>query len=188
MARMPSPSRALGTPCTHRRMCGVTLIELSVALGVMALLTAIAIPSLQDFRVRQQANATMNLLVSHFASARMTAITHGVPVVVCPSEGAGTCRQSADWGGHWLSFRDPDGNRQPDEDIDIYRNDTVPHDPKIRLIASQGRKHIRYQPSGMSYGTNLTIRICYDGRVTGSVVLNNTGRARTVRGDLRTPC
>ena len=186
MAWMPSRPRTGAT--VRPRTAGVTLIELSVAAAVMALLAAIAIPSLRDFRVRQQANATMNLLVSHFASARMTAIAHGVPVVVCPSEGAGTCRQDTDWGNHWLSFRDPDGNRQPDEDVDIYRNDTVPSDPHIRLVATQGRKHVRYQPTGTSYGTNLTIRVCHDGRVAGSVILNNTGRARTVRGDLSKSC
>ena len=38
------------------------------------------------------------------------------------------------------------------------------------------------------HGTNLTIRICYDGRVASSVVLNNTGRPRAVRGNLKTPC
>ncbi len=186
MAWMPSHPRARGY--ARPRTVGFTLVELSVALAVLALMTAIAIPSLQDFRVHQQVNATMNMLASHFASARMTAIAHGVPVVVCPSEGTGTCRESTDWRGHWLSFRDPDGNRQPDEDIDIYRNDSVPEDPHIRIMSTRGRQHVRYQPSGMSYGTNLTIRICYDDRVAGSVVLNSTGRARTVRGDLVTPC
>lgn len=186
MAWMPSSPRAGGYTCP--RVSGFTLVELSVTLAVLALMTAIAIPSLRDFRARQQANATMTLLASHLASARMTAIVQGVPVVVCPSDGAGLCRQDADWGDHWLSFRDPDGNRKPDEDIDIYRNDTVHHDPSIRLFSTQGRKQVRYQSSGMSYGTNLTIRICHDGRIAGSVVLNNTGRARTVRGDLITPC
>jgi type IV fimbrial biogenesis protein FimT len=186
MARMPSSPRAGENNCP--RVSGFTLVELCVTLAVLALITAIALPSLQDFRARQHVNATMNLLVSHFASARMTAITHGVPVVVCPSDGAGTCRQDTDWGGHWLSFRDPDGNRQPDEDIDIYRNDTVPRDPRIRIVSTQGRRHIRYQPTGMSYGANLTIRICYDDRLAGSVVLNATGRARTVRGNMSTAC
>lgn len=186
MAWMPSSPRAGESAQPHGG--GFTLIELSVTLAVMALMAAIAVPSLQDFRARQQVNAMTTLLVSHLASARMTAITHGVPVVVCPSEGAGTCRQDSDWGGHWLSFRDPDGNRRPDEDLDIYRNDTVPRDPRIRIVSTQGRRYVRYQPSGMSYGTNLTIRICYDGRVAGSVVLNATGRARTVRGNGSTAC
>ncbi len=186
MAWMPSSPRAGGHTCPQ--VSGFTLVELSVTLALLALMAAIALPSLRDLRARHQVNATMNLLVSHFASARMTAIVQGVPVVVCPSGGTAACRQSTDWGDHWLSFRDPDGNRQPDEEIDIYRNDSVPLYPGIRIMSTQGRRHVRYQPTGMSYGTNLTIRICYDDRVAGSVVLNATGRARTVKGDLTTPC
>lgn len=188
MARMPSPPRNGERSLKTTRVAGVTLVELAVSLAVLALLVAIGIPSMQELRMRQQVNATMQLLVSHFASARMTAISHGVPVVVCPGDGGDGCRQDNDWSRHWLSFRDPDGNRRPDEDIDIYRNDSVPQDPRIRILSTQGRRQVRYQPSGFSYGTNLTIRICYEGRVAGSVVVNNTGRARTVRGDLSTPC
>lgn len=188
MARMPSSPRqgshARRPVSTH----GFTLVEISVTLSVLALMVAIGLPSLREFRARQQASATTNLLMSHFASARMTAISHNVPVVVCPSDGAGNCRNGTDWGGHWLSFRDPDGNREPDDGNDIYRNEAAPGAPSIRVVSSQGRRHVRYQPTGMSYGTNLTIRICYDGRVASSVVLNNTGRPRAVRGNLKTPC
>ena len=186
MAWMPSQTHNRKNASTNIR--GVTLVELSVTITVLALMVAIGIPSMQEFRIRQQAMATANLLVSHLASARMTAISHNVPVVVCPSSVAETCRQDSQWGGHWLSFRDPDGNRRPDQGTDIYRNDTVAEDPHIRIASTRGRQHVRYQPTGMSYGTNLTIRICYDGRVAGSVVLNNSGRAHSVKGDLSTPC
>ncbi|WP_313928306.1 GspH/FimT family pseudopilin [Pseudoxanthomonas sp.] len=185
---MPSPPRQGSRTGARECPSGFTLVETSVTLALLALLVAIGLPSMQEFRMRQQASAIANLLVSHLASARMTAISHNVPVIVCPSAGGGTCRQDREWGGHWVSFRDPDGNRQPDEDIDIYRNDTVPDDPSIRIVSSQGRRYVRYQPTGMSYGTNLTIRICHGGRVASSVIMNNTGRARTVRGNLKTPC
>lgn len=188
MARMPSPPRQGSHVRRTPPARGFTLVETAVTLSVLALLVAIGLPSMREFRGRQQASAVANLLTSHFASARMTAISHNVPVMVCPSDGAGICRQGTDWGGHWLSFRDPDGNREPDDGNDIYRNDTVPGSPSIRVVSSRGRQHVRYQPTGMSYGTNLTIRICLDGRVASSVILNNTGRARTVRGDLKTPC
>ena len=188
MARMPSPPRQGSHVCCTTSAFGFTLVETAVTLSVVALLVAIGMPTVREFKARQQASATANLLVSHFASARMTAISHNVPVVVCPSDGAGTCRQSTDWGGHWLSFRDPDGNRQPDDGSDIYRNDTVAEPPSIRVFSTQGRRHVRYQPTGMSYGTNLTIRICYDGHVASSVIMNNTGRARVVRGNFSTPC
>lgn len=188
MARMPS-SPGNGTLMSSAgAVAGFTLIELAVGIAVMGLLVAIALPSFRQLRARQQASATMNLLNSHFASARMSAIAQGVPVVVCPSIGNGQCRSDSDWSSHWLTFRDPDGNRQPDEQIDIYRNEAAPSGPNIRILSSNGRRFLRYQSSGLSYGTNLTVRICYDGLVAGSVIVNSTGRARSVRGAMDKPC
>lgn len=188
MARMPSPPGNGKLMSSAVAACGVTLIELSVSLAVMGLLVAIALPSFQHLRARQQASAAMNLLNSHFASARMSAIAQGVPVVVCPSIGNGQCRSDSDWSSHWLTFRDPDGNRQPDEKIDIYRNEAAPSGQRVRILSSNGRRFLRYQPSGLSYGTNLTVRICYDGLVAGSVIVNSTGRVRSVRGSMNKPC
>lgn len=167
---------------------GVTLVELVVTMAVMAILAAIAVPSFQGLQKRNQVDATMHLLTSHLASARVTAITHNVPVIVCPSTGNGLCRTDNDWGEYWLSFRDPDGNRQPDEDIDIYRNDTAPRSARLRIVSSAGRHYVRYQSNGFSYGTNLTVRVCYDGKTAGSVIVNNTGRARSARSSGSAPC
>lgn len=188
MARTPS-APGNGSPVRPTgKTAGITLVELSVVMAVLALLVAIGLPSMERLRVRQQTSATMHLLVSHFASARMTAIAQGVPVIVCPSDGDGRCRADSDWSSHWLAFRDPDGNRQPDEESDIYRNDPAPRDARVRIVSTQGRRYLRYQSSGLAYGTNLTVRICHDGRIAGSVIVNSTGRARTARGDLRSPC
>lgn len=188
MARMPasvdSPvSYPLGTRAT-----GVTLIEVTVTMGVLAILTALAVPSFQALSRRSRVDTALHLLTSHFASARIAAITHNVPVVICPSRGDGLCRQDSDWSDHWLTFRDPDGNRQPDETIDIYRNDPAPRNPLLRIQSTVGRRHVRYLPTGYSSGSNLTLRVCYDGKVSGLVVVNNAGRVRTARPNDSEPC
>jgi len=188
MARMPasvdSPvSYPLGTRAT-----GVTLIEVTVTMGVLAILTALAVPSFQALSRRSRVDAALHLLTSHFASARIAAITHNVPVVICPSRGDGLCRQDSDWSDHWLTFRDPDGNRQPDEAIDIYRNDPAPRTPMLRIQSTAGRRQLRYLPTGYSSGSNLTLRVCYDGVVSGLVVVNNAGRVRTARPHDSEPC
>ncbi|MFT3669118.1 MAG: Tfp pilus assembly protein FimT/FimU [Pseudoxanthomonas sp.] len=178
-----SASCPLGT-----RSKGVTLIEVTVAMGVLAILTALAVPSFQALSRRSRVDAALHLLTSHFASARIAAITHNVPVVICPSRGDGVCRQDSDWSDHWLTFRDPDGNRQPDEAIDIYRNDPAPRNPLLRIQSTAGRRQLRYLPSGYSSGSNLTLRVCYDGVVSGLAVVNNAGRVRTARPTDSEPC
>jgi len=188
MARMPASSVSQRLHMRPAASRGITLIELTVAMAVVVVLTALAIPSFQALSRRSRVDTALHLLTSHFASARIAAITHNVPVVICPSRGDGACRQDSDWSDHWLTFRDPDGNRQPDEAIDLYRNDPAPRNPRLRILSTAGRRQLRYLPTGYSSGSNLTLRICYDGEVSGLVVVNNAGRVRTARPSEAEPC
>ncbi len=188
MAGMSIPSGPRALPRSAGARQGTTLVETTVVMAVLVILAAVGLPSFLGLKKRQQAEATMHLLASHLASARASAISYNVPVIVCPSAGDGRCLNGTDWSRVWLSFRDPDGNRQPDEESDIYRNDTAPQDPRMRILSTTGRPYVRYQPSGMNYGSNLTLRICYDGEVAGSVIVNNSGRIRSSRSSSAGPC
>lgn len=188
MARMPIPARTGRAPTLRYGSRGVTLLELIVTMSVTTVLLALAIPSFNAMQRRNQVDTALHLLTSHFASARIAAITQNVPVVVCPGSGGETCRQDSDWTQHWLTFRDPDGNRQPDEAIDVYRNDVAPRNPRLRILSTSGRGQVRYLPTGYSSGSNLTLRVCYDGKVSGVVVINNAGRIRSARPNDAEPC
>lgn len=170
------------------RLQGLTLIELMTTLAVAATLLTIGLPSYQSFIERQRVSTALHLLTSHMASARMTAITHRVPTVVCPSNGAGGCRTDGDWTHGWLMFTDKDGNRRPDLPTDILRDERAPIHESLRIVSSSGRPQLRYQPSGYSYGSNITIRVCRGERLLGTVVVNNTGRVRSVRSPGARPC
>lgn len=188
MARMPMPARRIRKPALPRSSWGVTLLEMIVAMSVTTTLLALAIPSFHELQRRSQVDTALHLLTSHFASARIAAITQNVPVVVCPGTGKEACRQDSDWTHHWLTFRDPDGNREPDDLIDIYRNDAAPGNPRLRILSTSGRSQVRYLPTGYSSGSNLTLRVCYDGKVSGLVVINNAGRIRSARPSGTEPC
>ena len=175
--------------CVHRGASqGVTLIEACIAMSVLAILTAIAIPSLHALQKRQQVRAAMHLITTQLSTARMTAVSHNTPVVVCPSNGGTRCRGDSNWNHGWLVFRDPDGNKQPDKPEDLYRSDPAPLHPKLNILSSSGRRYMRYQATGLSYGSNLTLRVCFDGELVGSVVVNNAGRIRSTRETAPKPC
>lgn len=171
-----------------RRQRGVTLIEAVVTMTVLAICTAIAVPSYRALVQRQRVDATMHLLTAHMASARMTAVTRRTPTVVCPSDGQGGCRQDSDWTYGWLMFLDRDGNSKPDSPLDILREERAPSDLALRILSSDGRKRLRYLPNGRSYGSNLTVRLCYDGLLKGEIVVNNTGRVRSAQPKSSVPC
>ena len=79
MARMPARTVASASSLRLAPSRGVTLIEVTIAMGVLAVLTALAVPSFQALSKRSRVDAALHLLTSHFASARIAAITSGSP-------------------------------------------------------------------------------------------------------------
>lgn len=179
-----SRSRSLGSP--RRAQRGLTLIEAVMTMAVLAICTAIAVPSYRALVQRQRVDATMHLLTAYMASARMTAVTRRSRTVVCPSDGDGGCRQDGDWTYGWLLFLDRNGNGRPDNALDILRDERAPSDVALRILSN--RKQLRYLPDGRSTGGNLTVRVCYGDLLKGKIVVSNSGRVRSERPNGSVPC
>ena len=166
-----------------RKESGFTLMELVTALAVAATCTMVGVPALRAFAQQQRAVAAMNRLSAHLANARVTAITHGRPVVACPADpSAMGCVQGADWSRGWIAFLDPDGDRRPDRSGEIVAVEQAPAGGVLRVLTSAGRPQVRYLPDGRAAGSNATFELCdVDGRLLGKVIVSNMGRTRTER-------
>ena len=71
------------TPVTGRpRQLGVTLIEMMVAIAVLAILLAIAVPSFNDFRQRSALRGATEQLVAVLANARFESVKRNTAVTV----------------------------------------------------------------------------------------------------------
>lgn len=73
---------------THRipgRTRGFTLIELMVALAILAVLSMVAAPNLSDTLKRNRVDSTVRELAGALAYARTEAASRGIPVVFCRS-------------------------------------------------------------------------------------------------------
>lgn len=107
MPRKPAafpPRRAPG-----HAPCGITLLELVTTMAIACIGFAVGMPSYQYFIQQGHVDAARNRLVSHFASARQTAVAHRRITAICPSDGPEQgCRPDKDWGQGWLMFFDPD--------------------------------------------------------------------------------
>ena len=195
MCRMHAGFSRLFTHAPHHaasRHCqssqGFSLIEAMIVMVVAAICLAIGVPSYQSMTERTRISSAMHLLSAHMASARNTAISYRIPTVVCPSNRAGGCRTDGDWSQGWLMFFDKDGNRKPDLREDILRDENAPIHPSLRILSSAGRSQLRYLPDGRSAGSNLTVRLCREGVLLGSVIVNNVGRIRSEKGSGSTAC
>lgn len=93
----------------HKRWdrSGFTLVELMVAVAILAILAVIAVPSLQQAILRNRLTSAANELVATFQLARMEAVRRNRVVEVCPTVNGTTCA-----GGDWsrLVVRVPSDN------------------------------------------------------------------------------
>jgi type IV fimbrial biogenesis protein FimT len=168
---------------------GFTLIEAMTSASVLAILAAVAAPSLSELIEHQHASAAMSSLTTHMAQARMAAITYRRPAVLCPSTTGVSCEPGSDWSSGWMLFLDKDGNHQFDAVDEILGADLTPTSRYLRLSGTAGRPQLRYLPDGRSAGSNLTISVCNTkGRLLGKVIVNNVGRPRTEMPAVATAC
>jgi type IV fimbrial biogenesis protein FimT len=88
---------------------GFTLLELIITVGIIGVLTAIAVPSMGIYVKNERLTSQINTLVSHLAYARNQAVTQSQQTVVCISNNGVNC-SGTDWSDGWIVFADSDGN------------------------------------------------------------------------------
>jgi type IV fimbrial biogenesis protein FimT len=93
-----------------QRVRGVTLIELMVSIGILAILTAVAIPSFTSIMVNYRLTSISNTFVASAQLARSEAIKRNGRVTMCKSADGMTCTVNGSWNQGWILFHDVDNN------------------------------------------------------------------------------
>lgn len=173
----------------NRKEAGFSLVELVIALSVLAIILMIALPSFASMLQGSRASSTYHLLTTSFAAARMRAVTDGASVTVCPSADGRTCREDLIWSNGWILYQDPGHDRQPQTNGAVIQYFDGIGDG-LQLRSTPGRKRVRFLPTGWASGSNLSVNLCRAGEngFLGSVVVNNAGRPRTERQRGSAPC
>lgn len=90
----------------HHRQSGFTLVELLVALAVLAITLAIAVPGYQSIVASSRLSAYSGDLLASLQLARSEAIKRNSRVTVCRSADSESCGGAGGWGAGWLVFVD----------------------------------------------------------------------------------
>lgn len=172
--------------CTAK--AGFTLIELVMAVAIMAILTTIAAPHLRDVVMNMRLTGQANDLLGALILARSEATKRDVRVTVCArrlnpgKSGLNVCTNGSQWANGWAVVVDADGNGQMDSTTrpltvvqPLSGSNTVRNDgpgPKGTII---------YTPTGINDSGPSTFFIC-DSRGKGrAVTVVATGRASVTR-------
>ena len=96
-----------------RRDGGFTLIELMIAIALVAILLATAVPALDDFTNDARQTGAINDFISSIHIARNTAITTNSRVTMCASASGTNCELTS-WDSGWIVFGDLNSNGSVD--------------------------------------------------------------------------
>lgn len=144
----------------HNKQRGTSLIELIVSVSITAILSAIAVPSFNEFIVKMRVDSEISHLTRLLATARNYSINSGQNVILCPLEPGGNC--SVNWHKELSVFIDVNGNQKFDSTdgellvitkAEIKLTDTLKY--------AKNRTKITYQPTGHLFGlANGTFKYC----------------------------
>jgi len=159
------------------KQSGFTLTELFITTALVAMVTAIGVPSMASFVNGDRLTTQINSLVGHLALARSQAMTLQSPVTVCASSDQQTC-SSSDWSTGWVVFVDADssGNFSPGDEL-LRAHEAL--EGTSQLTSSLGSRVV-FDDRGFSPDTTGNFSLCDERGVEylKSISISQTGRVR----------
>ena len=147
----------------------MTLIELTIAMTILAIMVGIAVPTFRNFAADSRTASASSDLSSALAIARNEAIRRSSRAIACASTTGATCSGSTNWANGWLVFADldNDGAVGADELVQVW--------PALgtQLTATGSASSVVYTGLGMvTNGVTLTLTpvSCVGDRIRRSTV------------------
>ncbi|MEK7323142.1 MAG: GspH/FimT family pseudopilin [Pseudomonadota bacterium] len=170
------------TTTRHHGQHGFTLVEAMITLAIAAILFAWAVPSLQDFIIRNRMSTEVNTFVTSLYVARSESVKRLRNVGICPAPaGATTCAGDTNWNQGWIVIADTDGAAGFNTgDTILQQNSALPSNFQITNTLVS----ITYQPNGRVAplnNTTFTFDNCDEMANSRAVFVATTGRVRTVQ-------
>lgn len=170
---------------------GFTLIEMMIALVVLAITIALGAPMMQTQLHQNRLRAESSRLLGAINLARSEAVMRNLPVSLCPSAMAttGVPKCSGTYSGGWIVFANPGKDRvvDPVSDQVLQVFESLPPGYRLtnRAATREAFELINYLADGSSH-SNRTLMFCPPPGVPVQalgVIINIVGRAR-VAGEL----
>jgi type IV fimbrial biogenesis protein FimT len=156
------------------RACGLTALELLVAMSLIGLLASLGIPALQNLVMNAQRLAATNGLVAAIQLARSTAAARNATITLCPSVDARRCSAAPTPHDRWIVVAIADGAAQAAVDRPLRVVN-----PDFSGALRSNRSAFEFRPFPLR-STNGTISLCdrRGGRSQRAIVISTSGRPR----------
>ncbi len=151
---------------------GFTVIELMVAIAVLAILVALAVPNFNDATLSARLSGFANSLVASAQVARGEAIKRNTTITLCTSTDGATCAASGGWEQGWIVV-----NEATVPAIVIQHQQALPSEFKV--TEAGGAEELSF-PATVVGTTNATLTVCRSTPVGSEervVTISGTGSA-----------
>ncbi len=164
---------------------GFTVIELMIAVAVVALLLTVGVPSFSSIIEQNQLSTQVNDLISTLQYARSESIKTGRSITVCKSINGASCITSGGYEGGWIVFIE---NSPVNGDFDVGEQLLKVHEAlnsNLTLRANSSfANFISYLPTGgVTSTTDGHFVLCKKSDISKSraVFITTSGRARVAK-------
>lgn len=162
------------------RSPGFTIVELSITVVILVIMSVIAIPLYHQFMASVELKNTSRVLTIHIQKAKSDAIIQHKNIVLCPSSDQVIC--NIDWNKHLISFVDSNRNLQHDLNEELLTSIDLNHTYGSMKLQRFGKKQnsIVFQgSSGLPIESNGSFIYCsYDQLKNFKLVLSKMGHVR----------
>ena len=163
--------------CRRKQNMGFTVMELLLAIAVLAILTTLAVPSFTQFIQNNRLAGQANEMVATFQFARSEALKRSLNVRACASDDNAGC--SGAWTDGWIVIADEGG-----DDEELLRVWPAPADG-FQITASSS--YVGFEPTGASEDAveqqfSLMLSGCTNDNAR-DVFVERTGRVASERVD-----
>jgi len=161
-----------------RKEHAFTVLELMIAVTILAVLATLGMPAFQQFSQRQAIRAAVTSLHSDLLLARSRAIYEDLSVLACPGTPLGGCTGETEWSGGWIVFADENADRDFQDDELLIRQGMAVE--RLVMQSSSGRNSFRFYPDGSAPGSNGSISFCGPAgpAMARKLIISNLGRIR----------
>ncbi len=158
---------------------GFTLVELMIAIAVVAIISAVALPKMNDFLVGMRVDNEISEMQRLLLTARNMAINTGKNTTVCPLS-SGVC--TTNWEDEISVFTNDantldNGNAFAADDELIKTKEAVKSGDKLQYL----RKSVIYTPDGylLTVGADFNYCPSNEAEMSRSITVSASGRSYT---------
>lgn len=141
---------------------GFTIIELMIAMVVLALLLATAGPMFNNLIKNNRMISEVYALRATFNNARSEALARRTSVTVCRSSDGATCTAgTGSWSEGYIAFADDDGDGALDPN-EVFFSKVVDEDTLTMKLIPAATVAIQFSGQGFARGSAGTLVVCDD--------------------------